>query len=105
VPAQVERIKANLVHLSRQVLDEEPDADELARAYGLFYETWKEGVAGLASKTYVKTLPSACRARENPLTAEPLADGVKIENDERYVVRAWMAVLTYLLSDYGFLYE
>jgi hypothetical protein len=29
----------------------------------------------------------------------------RIENDDRYTVRAWMAVMTYLLSDYGFLYE
>lgn len=105
VPAQVEHIKQNIAHLYGQLLDEQPDEAELARAYGLFYETWKDGSAGVATSSYPKGLPSACRARENPLTGEALADGVKIENDERYTVRAWMAVMTYLLSDYGFLYE
>ena len=105
VPVQVEHIKQNLTHLYAQLLDEEPDEAELARVYALFYETWKDGVTGIGTGTYPKGLPSACRARENPLTAEPLPEGTRIENDERYSVRAWMAVMTYLLSDYGFLYE
>ena len=105
VPAQVQRIQQTIVSLYAQVLDEKPDADELTRAYGLFYDTWKEGIAGIKDGSLQKGLPSACRARENPLTGDALADDVKIENDERYTVRAWMAVMTYLLSDYGFLYE
>ena len=31
--------------------------------------------------------------------------GGRVQRDERYVVRAWMAVMTYLLSDYRFLHE
>jgi hypothetical protein len=105
VPAQVQRIQQTIVHLYDQLLDEKPDADELTRAYGLFYDTWKEGIAGIKDGSVTKSLPSACRARENPLTGEALADGTKIDNDDKYTVRAWMAVMTYLLSDYGFLYE
>jgi len=106
VPAQVERIKKTIVHLYAQLLDEKPDDAELARAYGLFYDTWKDGMAGIAAATYPKGLPSACRARDNPVTGDPLPETVpRIENDERYTVRAWMAVMTYLLSDYGFLHE
>ena len=29
----------------------------------------------------------------------------QITSDESYVIRAWMAVVTYLLSDYKFLFE
>ena len=41
----------------------------------------------------------------NPLTGVDLADGEKLEKDENYAIRAWSAVVTYLLSDYKFLYE
>jgi hypothetical protein len=105
VPAQVERIKKTIAHLYAQLLDETPDDAELTRVYGLFYETWKDGLAGIGTGTYPKTLPSACRAREDPRTGEALIAERRIENDERYTVRAWMAVMTYLLSDYGFLHE
>jgi hypothetical protein len=34
-----------------------------------------------------------------------LPEGEILQNDETYVVRSWMAVVTYLLADYKFLYE
>jgi hypothetical protein len=41
----------------------------------------------------------------DPYTGVDLPDGQKLEKDATYAVRAWSAVITYLLSDYQFLYE
>ena len=47
----------------------------------------------------------SCRGRVNPETNEELPEEQRLEKDGNYSVRAWMAVITYLLSDYRFLYE
>lgn len=100
-------IKKNIQYLHAQILGEALDLGdpEVSRTYQLFEETWKEGQAKLASKEVNESLVYACRARKNPYTDQDLADGDKLEKDPDYTVRAWMAVVTYLLSDYKFLYE
>ena len=50
-------------------------------------------------------LPFSCQVDFDPDTGETLADEDMIVDDAGYTVRAWMAVVTYLLSDYRFLYE
>ena len=40
-----------------------------------------------------------------PDTGEELVSDKQVRRDRDYTVRAWMAVMTYLLSDYHFLYE
>jgi hypothetical protein len=78
---------------------------ELDRTYQLFYETWKEGQAKVAAGTLPEGIVFACRGRRNPFTGQDLPTAERIEQDDAYVVRSWMAVMTYLLSDYRFLYE
>ena len=50
-----------------------------------------------------------CRARwlrqADGRTDGDLPSEERIEQDEHYSIRAWMAVLTYLMSDYRFVYE
>jgi hypothetical protein len=41
----------------------------------------------------------------NPITGVDLPEAEKLEKDVNYAIRAWSAVITYLLSDYQFLYE
>ncbi|MCA9689670.1 MAG: DUF1588 domain-containing protein [Myxococcales bacterium] len=107
VPDAIERIKTNIVHLHRRVLGEELTIDdpEIERTYQIFYETWKEGVGLLAGGQVNEWLDWQCQGRVDPNTQLDLPDGEKIEQDPFYTVRAWMAVMTYLLSDYKFLYE
>jgi hypothetical protein len=38
-------------------------------------------------------------------TRAELPEEDKLRQDPNYVIRSWMAVTTYLLSDYAFLYE
>lgn len=100
-------LRQNMQYLHQQILGETLALDdpELNRTYQLFIDTWQEGRAAVQAKTEGDSLTYACRARVNPLTGVDLADGEKLEKDENYAIRAWSAVVTYLLSDYKFLYE
>lgn len=100
-------IRQNLQYLHQRILGESLAVDdpELSRTYQLFIDTWNEGRANVKAKTENESLTYACRARVNPYTGVDLADGEKLEKDANYAVRAWSAVVTYLLADYKFLYE
>jgi hypothetical protein len=100
-------IRQNIQYLHAHVLGEDLELDDpdVDRTYRLFEETWREGSAKVASDALSDRLPWACQARDNPLTGEDLLDGGRLELDENYAIRSWMAVMTYLLSDYKFLYE
>jgi hypothetical protein len=107
VPAAVENVKRNIQHLHARVLDERlPDGDpEIERTYGLFLETWREGRQKLAANQLNNWLDWRCQARLDPETGAELPEAARLTQDDNYVVRAWMAVMTYLLADYRFLYE
>ncbi len=82
-------VRANIKHLHWQLLGEklEDNDPELQRAYDLFRDVWQDG-----NNNDYGDLPGACRA-----------DGV--DSDPNYTVRAWMAVVSYMLSSYKFLHE
>ncbi len=103
----VNAIKQNIQYLHSRVLGEDLALDdpELARTYQLFLDTWNEGQAKVVSKEESDSLVWQCRGRWNALTGEELPEGERLEKDENYVVRSWMAVITYLLADYKFIYE
>ena len=98
-------IRANLQHLHDLVLGERLAADdpEITRSLQLFTLVLADGRAGLAEGTYLPVLPTACQGTKNPIDGAAIDGG--IVEDPDYKVRAWMAVLTYLLGDYNFLYE
>lgn len=111
VPQAVEGIKRTLVHLHEHVLGERltvGDA-EIDRSYNLFLETWREGVELMKSSDESEQLstqlPGACRATNDPFSGVPLSEELQVVEDPDFTVRAWMAVVTYLLTDYQFLYE
>ncbi len=106
-PAAEPLIRQNLQYLHQQILGETlaTDSAELNRTYKLFIDTWNEGRAAVQAKTENESLTYACRARVNPYTGVDLVEGEKLEKDANYAIRAWSAVVTYLLSDYKFLYE
>jgi hypothetical protein len=95
------------------VLDErlEPGHPELQRTYDLFVQTWQEGKDGMASSDemikaqFPENIPGVCQVHEEYWTQKELPEGEHIDRDEKYTIRAWMTVMTYLLSDYAFVYE
>lgn len=97
----------NIRSLYSRLFGEAPaeDSAELKRAYDLFVSTWKVGRNALAFEQGDRNLPSECRYRRAPGTSEDLPEDQRLERDDTYAIRSWMAVTTYLLSDYRFLYD
>jgi len=100
-------IKKNIQYLHGRILGEalQLDDEELLRTYELFKDTVNEGQAAITAGTLTDSLVYNCRARKDPYTDADLPTDQKIEKDPDYTVRGWMAVITYLMSDYSFLYE
>lgn len=89
-----QRIKLTLQHLHQRILGEQLDVTEaeLERSYQLFVEVQRDGKANIEAETLKVDLDSTCRSGD--LTKDP-----------DFTVRAWMAVITYMLQNYTFLYE
>ena len=102
VDGSVIDIKKNIQYLHQLVLGEKLEIGdrEIERTYQLYLDTWRElslnGDTGLSWE---------CSGRWNRLTGEELPENTRITEDKTFAVRSWMAVMTYLLSDYKFLYE
>jgi hypothetical protein len=78
---------------------------EIERTYQLFVDTMRAGRAAITADTENSWLTWSCQARVNPATGEDLPMSQRIDQDPQYVIRSWMAVVTYLLSDYRFLHD
>jgi hypothetical protein len=79
--------------------------EDIEATYALFYDTWLEGRAAVDSGEVMANLANACRATKDEATGANLSESDRIIDDSEYIVRAWQAVLTYLMSDYRFIYE
>jgi hypothetical protein len=102
VDGSVADIKANIQYLHQYLLDEKLDVSdpEIERTYQLFLDTWHElSQAGDTSVVW------SCQGQWNPNDGTNLPMSVQITDDKNFTLRSWMAVMTYLLSDYRFLYE
>jgi hypothetical protein len=99
-------IRENLAYLHGRVLGESLTADSAAldATYELFAATLAEGQANLADMTEVAGL-GPCQALKDAATGNDLPPERQVKTDELYTIRAWQAVVMYLLSDYQFLYE
>ncbi|WP_437643254.1 DUF1588 domain-containing protein [Sorangium sp. So ce362] len=108
----VEAIKQNIQYLHKRVLGEslELGDPELERTYKVFLETWEEGKAGMmkpeGEEGRLSTrLPGACHVNNDYWTRDGLPEEERLQRDDKYTIRAWMSVMTYLLSDFRFLYQ
>jgi hypothetical protein len=108
-PGAEEAIRANLVYMHDHLLGEAltPDDPEIDRSYGVWKAVWDDGQAGLLmpESPYPTALPGPCQATVDPATGAAIPAELQITEDPDYTVRAWMAVTSYLLGDYHFLYE
>ncbi len=116
VPAAASAIRANIQYLHAKLLGEYVDQNdpEVNRSYELFLNVWKEGQRGMGATVvdeggmevpeYAVQLPGPCQATADFWTGAPLNERA-ITEDRDYTIRAWMAVMSYLLSDYRFLHE
>ncbi len=99
-------IRENLVYLHDRILGEtlEEDDPAIEATLALFSDTWAQGLANIADKSEGVGI-GQCQAVKDPTTNTDLPAERQIKNDEAYTLRAWQAVVIYLLSDYKFLYE
>jgi hypothetical protein len=106
VPGAQEAIRRNIQYLHAHILNEELDLDDLEveATWQLFLATWEEGRALMEAEELGATIPSGnCRAERDYWTLEPLENQIRV--DPNYTIRAWQAVLAYLLMDYKFVVE
>lgn len=101
-------VKANIQHLHKYLLGETLalSSVEIEATYQLFEAVLLEGKKRVGVSE-LSTLPALCQRNNHILTGASLnsagVDG-RLRNDPNYVIRAWMAVVAYLLADYRFLY-
>jgi hypothetical protein len=107
IPGAQQKIRENIRYLFRRVLDEEHrlDSAEVDRVYAIFHDTWREGKGMLERDEVVSYLHYYCRAERDYFTWDALPAERRITYDRNYILRSWMAVLTYMLADYRFLHE
>lgn len=102
VPGSVKLIKQNIAYLHHLFLGEnvkEGDA-EVDRTYKLFLQTWRELNAGGSPD-----IAWWCQGRWDATNGKDLDPSVIIDKDPDYTIRSWMAVMSYLMMDYKFIYE
>ena len=92
-PGADEQIRRTIVHLHQRVLGrfDQPDSAEVERTFQLFAGIVSDAAA---KKGFEKQEIYSCR--QNLVQPVP---------DPKYIVRAWRAVVTYLLRQQEFLYE
>jgi len=79
--------------------------EEVAATMGVLMEAYSLGREGLANGSVQEELAGPCRLFDDRMTGESLPQERRINRDTEYTVRAWMAAVSYLLSDYRYLYE
>jgi len=101
-------IKKNIQYLHKHLLGEELTINdsEIEATYKIFYDTYLEGKERVFNGDESRNLLDECRMYYDPVSFERFPNRQNdIVNDDNYVIRSWSAVITYLLSDFKFLYE
>ncbi len=132
VPDGERKIRENIKHLFWRLLGQTvaPDSPEVSLAYGLFVDVWKDleetdlkagnnrGMTNgrcIADIDYDKPLkfeftagrwaPVYERLAARPDPKAPYQPGMRLDRDDNFTIRAWQAVVTFLLMDYRFTHE
>ena len=94
-------------HLHYQLLGEDlaPSDEEVSATLVVLMEAYSLGREGLANGSVPEQLADPCRLYNDRITGDSLPQERQISRDTEYTVRAWMAAVSYLLSDYRYLYE
>ncbi len=102
----IEKIKKNIQYLHSHILGESLPIDdpEIEATYKLFLDTYTDGRVAVLSGDESEYLLNECRLDVAP-DESALEPSKQIRKDEYYVIRSWSAVITYLLSDFKFVYE
>jgi hypothetical protein len=116
IPANIDAIKTDLAALHLLLLGEEvgPGHVALEESYDLWLQVWQGGKARVAAGDENANLYGRCQALDDfwdadldfdPQGSAGPGDRVQVINDSAYTVRAWMAVMSFMLSDHRFIFE
>jgi hypothetical protein len=107
VPEAIHRIKKNLQYLHYRLNGEQLalDGPEIDGLYQLWHDTWWEGRQRVAAEEESTSLHYLCDVHHDYWTGQILPAEERLYADIDYTLRAWMAVMTFELSDYRFLYQ
>ncbi len=97
-------VRETIQHMHWHLLGEQLEIDdpEIDRSYDLFVSVYEEGQRGLLAEEYGIGLGN-CAATTDPWTGEELE--TPLTDDEDFTIRAWIAVTSYMLTDWNFLHE
>jgi len=99
-------VKKNIRYLFDHVLGESYliDDPEVETMFELFELTQSEGAQAVQSESEEGRLSWQCQYRHDPGSEEDVSDDDRIYEDEKYIVRSWMAVVSAMLGDYSFVH-
>ncbi len=99
------RVRDAIRHLHLQLLGEEATEEELTESMDLLLEVYNLGRQGIADESVDEQLTQPCRLYQDRLTGDDLPQSRYVDRDDNYTIRAWMAVVSYMLSDYRYVYD
>jgi hypothetical protein len=107
VPEAEQRVRQAIRELHARLLGEEiePGGPEEEATFALWTGAWQETQDAILDGTLDDDLPYACQANEDPWTGADYPDARRVRHDDDGTIRAWMAVVAYLLTDARFLSE
>ncbi len=98
-------VQATASHLITRLLGVmNPDPVEVDELVTLFMEVQKEGAQAVSDGDESAGLGN-CAARRDPTTGDDLPEERRLQDDDNYTVRAWISVMSYLLTDPRFYTE
>ncbi|MDH3200837.1 MAG: hypothetical protein OEM15_08090 [Myxococcales bacterium] len=102
-----DQVRDAVRHLHEQLLGESLGANdpEIDATMVVLTEAYSLGRNGLSTGAVSEELADPCRLNNDRMTGDSLPDNRRINQDPDYTLRAWMAAVSYLLSDYRYLYE
>jgi len=107
IDAGSDQVREAVRHLHAQLLGDNLAANdpEIDATMVVLTEAYSLGRDGLSTGAVSEDLVEQCRLNNDRMTGDSLPNDRRINQDPDYSVRAWMAAVSYLLSDYRYLYE
>lgn len=107
IDAGSDQLREAVRHLHAQLLGDDLSANdpEIDATMVVLTEAYSLGRDGLSTGIVSEDLVDQCRLNNDRMTGDSLPNDRRINQDPDYTVRAWMAAVSYLLSDYRYLYE
>ncbi len=78
---------------------------EIQATRALFFDIWETGRAEIEAETLETALSNECRYTRDLETHAEVSRDARLTDDPHYTVRAFIATVAYLLTDYRFLFE